>query len=292
MRLAHTSTLAAALTLSLIALPSGAVVILDSTWEANGGTPADGYAAHVALAMEPQFAAIFGLHDGTSYGGSATWIGNDEDHGYLLTAAHNFGDGEDASTWTYWSRDGTAYNGIDVQIHPSYDPDSDETSGYDMAIVTLDAPVTDAGPQPLLYEGQDELGREVTITGYGSRGIGSSGEGDDYYDFDGETPAAARNIVDEVDGENGENNLIIDFDSEAADASVMGDAEPLDELEGILGSGDSGGASWMETRQGWVIVATNTWGDDSVYGSISGLSRVSTQLDWIASIFPGIRTAR
>lgn len=292
MRLAHTSTLAAALTLSLIALPSGAVVILDSTWEANGGTPSDGYAAHVALAMEPQFAAIFGLHDGTSYGGSATWIGNDEDHGYLLTAAHNFGDGEDASTWTYWSRDGTAYNGIDVQIHPSYDPDSDETSGYDMAIVTLDAPVTDAGPQPLLYEGQDELGREVTITGYGSRGIGSSGEGDDYYDFDGETPAAARNIVDEVDGENGENNLIIDFDSEAADASVMGDAEPLDELEGILGSGDSGGASWMETRQGWVIVATNTWGDDSVYGSISGLSRVSTQLDWIASIFPGIRTAR
>mgnify|MGYP000582516464 CR=1 FL=1 len=41
-----------------------------------------------------------------------------------------------------------------------------------------------------------------------------------------------------------------------------------------------------------VIVATNTWGDDSVYGSISGLSRVSTQLDWITSVFPGIRTAR
>lgn len=283
-----------ALCLSLPALPTGAVVILDSTWLAQGGdqdSPADGFSAHVALAMQPQFAAIFGLHDGTSYGGSATWIGNDRDHGYLLTAAHNYGADADPSAWVYWSRDGTAYDAVALHIHPDYDPEDDSTSGYDMAIVVLSTPVTDAGRQPRLYAGRDELGRVVTITGYGSRGTGSSGEADDYYDFDGETPAAARNVVDEVDGENGANSLIIDFDSEAGDASVMGDAEPVDAMEGILGSGDSGGASWIETRQGWAIVATNTWGDDSVYGSISGLSRVSTQLDWIASIFPGIRTA-
>lgn len=296
MRPTRPAGLAAALCLSLLPLPVSAVVILDSTWEENGGSdasPAEGFAAHVALAMEPQFAAIFGLHDGGSYGGSATWIGNDDDHGYLLTAAHNFDGGQDPSVWTYWSRQGTAYEAVDLYIHPGYSSDEDDdTSGYDMAIVVLDAPVTDAGPQPRLYAGQDELGRVVTITGYGSRGIGSSGETDDYYDFEGETPAAARNVVDEVDGENGENNLIIDFDSEGGDASVMGDDWPLDELEGILGSGDSGGASWIETRQGWAIAGTNTWGDDSVYGSISGLSRVSTQLDWIASIFPGIRTAR
>lgn len=277
------------------ALPAHAVVILDSTFEQNGGTadtPAAGYSAHVALAMQPQFAAIFGLHDGESYGGSATWIGNDGEHGYLLTAAHNFGTDADPAAWTYWSQGGTPYQGVAVHIHPGYDPESDETAGYDMAIVTLATPVTDAGPQPLLYGGNDELGQTVTITGYGSRGTGSSGEGDAYYDFDGETPAAARNVVDEVDGGNGENTLMIDFDSEAADASVMGDAEPVDAMEGILGSGDSGGASWMKGPTGWVIVATNTWGDDSVYGSISGLSRVSTQLDWIASVFPDIRTAR
>lgn len=280
---------------ALLPQPGGAVVILDSTWQANGGTentPAEGFAAHVALAMEPQFAAIFGLHDGSSYGGSATWIGNDGDHGYLLTAAHNFGEDADPSAWTYWSRDGTGYEGIALHIHPGYDPDDDSTSGYDMAIVVLDTPVADAGRQPRLYAGRAELGQVVTITGYGSRGTGSTGETDDHYDFEGETPAAARNVVDEVDGENGTNSLIIDFDNEDADASVMGDAEPVDAMEGILGSGDSGGAAWIETQQGWAIVATNTWGDDSVYGSISGLSRVSTQLDWIASIFPGIRTAK
>ena len=106
-----------------------------------------------------------------------------------------------------------------------------------------------------------------------------------------ETAAAARNVVDEVDGENGENNLIVDLDSEAADSNVMGDATPIDALEGILGSGDSGGSAWIETTSGWAIAATNTWGDDAVYGSISGFSRVSTQLDWIGSIFPGYRTA-
>lgn len=275
--------------------PSHAVVILDSTWQQNGGgegQEAEGFDAHVALAAEPQFMAIFGLHDGESYGGSGTWIGNDQEHGYVLTAAHNFGTGEDAGTWLYWSREGTAYEGIEVHIHPFYDPDSDDTSGYDLAIVVLDGPVTDAGEQPLLYAGEDELGRVLTITGYGSRGIGSAGEADAFYDFEGETPAAARNIVDEVDGDYGENNLIVDLDDEEGSSSVTGDEGPVDALEGILGSGDSGGAAWIETAEGWAIAATNTWGDDAVYGSVSGFSRISTQLDWVRGIFPGIRTAQ
>lgn len=279
----------------LLVEPADAVIILDTTWEENGGSEgqeAAGFGAHEALAMEPQFAAIFGLHNGEVYLGSGTWIGNDEEHGYILTAAHNFdGANPEPGDWTYWSRSGTAYDGVEVYIHPSYDPDDDTTTGYDLAIVVLDSPVTDAGAQPLLYAGENELGQLLTITGYGSRGIGSAGEADKFYDFDGETPAAARNIVDEVDGPNGENNLIVDLDAEDGSSSVMGDAEPIDALEGILGSGDSGGAAWIETADGWAIAATNTWGDDAVYGSISGFSRISTQLDWIAQIYPDLRTA-
>jgi len=275
--------------------PAGAVIILDSTWEENGGAAgqeAAGFAAHEALAMEPQFAAIFGLHDGESYLGSGTWIGNDAGHGYILTAAHNFDASDpDPAAWTYWSREGTGYAGVEVHIHPLHDPEDEESSGYDLAIVVLDAPVTDGGRQPALYSGGDELGRVLTITGYGSRGIGSAGEADEYYDFEGETPAAARNVVDEVDGPNGANSLIVDLDAEDGSSSVMGEDMPVDGLEGILGSGDSGGAAWIETDGGWAIAATNTWGDDAVYGSISGFSRVATQLDWIAGIFPGFRTA-
>lgn len=274
--------------------PAGAVIILDSTWEENGGAEgqkAAGFGAHEALAMEPQFAAIFGLHNGEAYLGSGTWIGNDAEHGYILTAAHNFdGKNPDPRAWTYWSRAGTAYYGVEVYIHPSYNPEDDTSSGYDLAIVVLDSPVTDGGRQPFLYSGDSELGQVLTITGYGSRGIGSAGEADAFYDFDSETPAAARNVVDEVNGSNGENTLNVDLDAEDGSSNVMGDAEPVDALEGILGSGDSGGAAWIETADGWAIVATNTWGDDAVYGSISGFSRISTQLDWVAQIYPDFLT--
>lgn len=278
-------------TLAAFANPALAVVILDSTWAANGGTKgaeAQGFGAHEALAMQPQFAAIFGLWDGTDYLGSGTWIGNDDaGHGYILTAAHNFDGGTKVGDWTYYSRAGTAYQGREVHIHPGYDEamKDQETSGYDMAIVVLDSPVTDAGDPPLLYGGSDELGKTLVITGYGSRGIGSSGEQDTYYNYESPGPAAATNVVDEVDGDM-ENNLIVDFDSEAGDASVMGGSKPVDKMEGILGSGDSGGAAWIKTPDGWAIAATNTWGDESVYGAVSGFSRVSTQLDWIASIYP------
>ena len=288
--------LSSILVLALMAVtapPASAVVILDSTWEANGGAKgaeADGFGAHEALAMQPQFAAIFGLWDGSDYGGSGTWIGNDDaGHGYILTAAHNFDGGTKVDDWIYYSRDGGEYQGLKVHIHPGYDESmqDQETSGYDMAIVVLDRPVTDAGEPPLLYGGRDELGRKIVITGYGSRGIGSSGEQDAYYNFETPGPAAATNVIDEVDGDM-ENNLIVDFDSEAGDASVTGKAKPVDKMEGILGSGDSGGATWIETPDGWAIVGTNTWGDESVYGAVSGFSRVSTQLDWIASIYPDL----
>jgi len=55
----------------------------------------------------------------------------------------------------------------------------------------------------------------------------------------------------------------------------------------VLGSGDSGGSTWIKVRSGWAIAGVNVWGDeDAVYGSLSAMARVSTQKDWILSIFP------
>ena len=274
---------------TLLAMPAQAVIVLDTTWESNGGSKSawdQGFDAHFALAAEPQFAGIVGLWDGEQYGGSGTWIGNDDEgYAYIITAAHNFDGGGDASKWIYYTRDEQELNGVELWIHPQYDETSDDTGGWDMAIVKLDGPVQGAGPVPLIYGGRDELGQVATITGYGSRGIGSEGEKDKFYSD--QIAAAARNVIDEVDGENGANLLVIDFDSESGDANALdGDAEPVDELEGILGSGDSGGATWIETNEGWAIAGINAWGDDAVYGSISAMARVSTQRDWIESIFP------
>lgn len=274
------------------ALPAPAVIILDSTWSQNGGARGAwdaGFGAHFDLAAQARFAAIMGFWDGTQYGASGTWIGNDADgNAYILTAAHNFDGGNDASAWVYYTREDVGYDGLDLWIHPNYDEDDPETGGWDLAIVKLDGAITDAGPAPLLYSGRSELGEVAVITGYGARGIGSAGEADKFYAD--QIPAAARNVIDEVDGEYGPNLLVVDFDSEDGDANVLpGDAYPIDPLEGILGSGDSGGATWIKVRGGWAIAGVNVWGDDAVYGSVSAMARVSTQRAWIEDIFPDAR---
>ena len=73
-----------------------AVVILDSTWREEGGRKGrewKGFGAAIALAAEPQFAAVLALSsEGESWGeASGTWIGNDDEgRAYILTAAHIF----------------------------------------------------------------------------------------------------------------------------------------------------------------------------------------------------------
>lgn len=275
------------------AAPAQAVILLDSTWAAEGGAvgaEGDGFGAARALAMEPQFCAIMSFYDGEQIGGSGTWIGNDEEgNAYVLTAAHNFGTGKNPANWTYYTRAETELTGKAVHIHPNYDANSDDTPGYDMAIVVLNGPVEDCDEPPLLYGGKDELGKIATMVGFGSRGIGSVGQDDKYYTS--EDAAAARNVIDVVeepapDGKGG-NNLLVDFDKEDGSTNVFENSDPLpvDEYEGVLGSGDSGGSLWIETEEGWAIVGVNDWGDDAVYGSTGGFGRISTQKDWIKSIF-------
>jgi secreted trypsin-like serine protease len=158
-----------------------------------------------------------------------------------------------------------------------------------LAIVELNGPVRDFDTPPLLYGRDDELGQRATMVGFGSRGIGSVGQDDKYYNS--EDAAAARNIIDVVedpapDGKGG-NQLLVDFDSEDGSTNVFedGGSLPVDEYEGVLGSGDSGGSLWIETDEGWAIVGVNAWGDDAVYGSTGGFGRISTQYDWVKSIF-------
>lgn len=278
--------------LALVSAPftALAVVVLDSTWAEQGGRVGAwdaGFDAHIALAAAPQFASIIGFWDGEQFGGSGVWIGNDDQgRAYVLTAAHNFDDGGTLDSWIYYTRGDDEFTGEQLWIHPRYDEFNEETGGWDMAILRLNGPVIDAGDAPLLYGGQNELGKIATITGYGARGIGSAGEGDRFYSH--QVPAAARNVIDEVDGPYGANLLVVDFDNETGGTNVLeGDAFPVDSMEGVLGAGDSGGATWIKVRGGWAIAGVNVWGDhEAVYGSVSAMARVSTQQDWIKSIFP------
>ena len=185
-----------------VARPSGAVIVLDSTWRAEGGRPgreSRGFRAHIALANQPQFAGLvsFSNDDGEIWGAaSGTWIGNDASGGYILTAGHNFDDGGVATDYVYRSQSGAVHQGVRLFMHPAYNGDVTDRTGYDIAVVRLSSPITDAGPPPLLYSGRDEMDARVVIVGFGNRGIGSKGEADEYHEPSDK--AAAENQIDEV----------------------------------------------------------------------------------------------
>src|SRR5712664_3340900 len=124
------------------AVPARAVIILDSTWRAEGGRASR------------------------------------ESAGF---PAHVFGRGVSADSNVYRMPNGTVRRGTKVTFHPLCTWTNPERTGYDLAVVQLDGPVNDAGPPPGLYAGHKELHARIVMVGYGNRGIGSVGEGAAYY---------------------------------------------------------------------------------------------------------------
>ncbi|MFT3810886.1 MAG: trypsin-like serine protease [Micropepsaceae bacterium] len=297
-RLASALLLATTLT-----APAHAVIILDSTYRAEG------YKAAEALAAEPQFAAVFAFCDDETGEGcgnaSGTWIGNDESHGYILTAAHNFDGGYGLDTYVYRSREGRYYKAAAIVVHPNYTrvvaagEENEASLGFDVAIVTLTEPVTDAGDPPLLYAGVDEMGQTLTYVGYGSRG--SAGAGQDENEPAGQIAAAAQGVIESVtalslSAAGGADGNYIQVYLPGEDGSVEnpfgGDVvEPVSKNAGLLGSGDSGGSAWIETDGVWSIAGVNGNGSGNAqYGDTSGFARVSGHIPWITGIFPDART--
>ena len=278
--------------------PARAVVILDSTWRAEGGRPGhedEGFGAHEALARRPEFASLMALSEdeGETWDtASGSWIGNDtraagRNQGLVLTAAHNFEPGQGPDNFLYRSTGGTVRQGIRLDVHPLYNRNNMERSGYDAALVRLDGPVTDAGPAPALYAGHDERGRRIVMVGYGTRGIGSVGEDRDYKSS--EEPAAATNTVDEV------MDAVVPA-PRGADAGnwlqvvLRRDSEGAGRLDGLLARGDSGGPAWLRSGDGWAIAGINGNGTgDTTYGDRSEFARVSGLRDWILRVMPGAR---
>jgi hypothetical protein len=250
---------------------SNAVIVLDSTWRAEGGIR-----AHMALADQPQFASVIALSsdDGQVWGsGSGTWIGNRQGRARILTAAHVFNRDGAADDYVYRAPSGDVMQGTDLVFHPLYNWNNAERTGYDFAVVRLDGPIEDAGPPPALYGGNREDGARIVMVGFGSRGIGSVGQKPQYYVEPGK--AAATNKVGEV------LNAVRPVPKSGDAGNWLGvtlrrESEGAERLDGILGSGDSGGSAWIRTDGGgWAICGVAANGDGDTYGSQSWFARVS-----------------
>jgi hypothetical protein len=280
-----------AMAIAAAARPAGAVIILDSTWRAEGGRPgreSAGFRAHIALANQPQFAGLVSFsRDEEVWGsGSGTWIANVGGRGRILTAAHLFDDGASVNEYVYRTASGAVQRGVSLGVHPLYEGDINDRTGYDVAIVTLEGPVTDAGSPPVLYVGPLQVGTRIVMVGFGSRGVASVGQQPAYYE--GSDKAAAENIVSDVmetvwpvpKGEDSGNWFEVTLQREGEGAS---------RLDGILGSGDSGGSTWLNTAGRWAIVGVNSSGTGDIYGASSSFTWIAGVRGWLAATVPGTR---
>lgn len=278
------------LTLLLITpLSSHAVIILDSTYKESGFTQAE------QLALTPQFKSLIYLSGPGS--GSGSWIGNYEGHGYVLTAGHMFDKNTHAKDYAYTTIDGKEYQADKVYFHPLWNGDLDTKTGFDFAIVRLTTEVDDAGSQPWLYGGTNELNHKLVFIGYGYRGTGTKGQDKSIDTHD--TPAAGEGLIETVVDIK---NPIPDDDDAGSyfgiwlpkeDGSLPnpfnknGITKPISSTAGILGSGDSGGPAWIKTDSGWAIAGINSNGNgNAAYGEKSWFGRVSYVKDWILKKVP------
>lgn len=297
------ATLALLALLASFAPQADAVVILDSTWRAEGGAKgreSQGFGAHLRLAAEPQFGAVLSLSsDGETWGeASGTWLGNDDKHAYLLTAAHIYERKARPDDYSVRTPDGRVHTPDRMWVHPQWNGDFDTRTGFDLVMLRLPRPLTGLGPQPVLYGGTGEAGQLLTFVGFGSRGIGSTGEKDHFYSGAGK--AAAQGVVGQVVtmsktlGRNHDAGNYLGIYLPKEDGSLPnphgGSNKPATRLVGLLGSGDSGGSAWMLWQGQWVITGVNSNGSGTAaYGEESWFTRVSAHRAWISGIFPGAR---
>jgi len=276
--------IAAAITLA--SRRADAIVVPESTLRAEGLRP------FIKLAHQAQFAPLVALsNDGGEdwNAASATWIGNFGGTGHLLTAAHVFDRDGTVDDYLYRTRSGRVHHGTHLITHPLFDWDQDKRSGYDAAIIQLDGPVTDSGSPPLLFGHELEGGERIVFVGFGARGTGARGE-HDALDTPDENKTAAENTVDEVmdrveppvAGEDAGNWLRITLHRESESGS---------RLDGLLGSGDSGGSAWIRRADGrWGIVGVNVSGTgDATYGNHSFFAAISGLRPWLGRKLPELR---
>lgn len=182
-----------------------------------------------------------------------------------------------------------AYEIEKVHIHPAYEELRQELlqgdlaplmsffqTRSDIALIKLSSPVIDVEPINL-YLGKDEKGKTITVYGKGATGDGLSGE----------EPATKsirklnhfQNIVESTES----NWLTFKFDQPGNGLT----------LEGMHGSGDSGGPSIIFQDGDVFLVGLSSWqlghGDISkfkggLYGTTGYQVRISNYGDWIMSI--------
>ncbi|MEM9137836.1 MAG: trypsin-like serine protease, partial [Cyanobacteria bacterium P01_F01_bin.42] len=151
---------------------------------------------------------------------------------------------------------------------------------YDIALLKLSGEVDHVSPIAL-YTGSNEVGKTVTLLGWGDYGTGDRGIAREQAINDGLFRQATNQII-RAEG----NQLFFDFDPPESGASLP--------LEGVNGPGDSGGPALVESNEGYEIIGISSGGyypkgvkhdsQEGRYGWREYYVRVSAMMEWIQEV--------
>jgi len=232
---------------------------------------------------------------------------------WALTAAH-CSNGAISATMEFDTPTGTviatATGASKFNVHPSYNGDT--FSGYDLALIELDAAVTPSITSYELNRTVDEIGEQIVVAGYGNTGHGSTGQiggtagtkrvGLNRYEYQGVGGLSGGAGI-----FNNHTMLTYDFDSGLAANDVFnlnyGFAPDLGfgDDEAGLAPGDSGGPSFINDGGEMKIAGVHSHGFliaghqgdyggglNFGWGELQGDARIKEDsiLSWIDSVIP------
>jgi len=220
---------------------------------------------------------------------TATWLGENAGHTYVLTAAHCLSAQtapamRDHATFVGWNGSVLAKGWGWAFIPPEAVGDGRRADIALLRLPTLAIPKDREGErlmQPLLYDGQDESGWPLHLVGYGSS---------ETWELQGEGQRRWGLAAPPIDSDGGR-RLRTGF---LADSPRKSDPEPLMDWARVA-SGDSGSGGWQAPRGYWSMAAVfstatpgaRDWGPMS---STSYGTRMSRFLPWAKDLYPGLAT--
>ena len=205
---------------------------------------------------------------------------------WLLTAGHNVDLNDDGLPDMGW---GGAfhlpgYEAFSVKVaiaHPGFSGFASPSVNDDLALLHLATPLPLGMGFPTLGSGAS-IGDFITLVGFGRSGYGSYGYTTNASLTD---RRSGSNVIDsfQIDDEGSGRAEIFRYDFDAPSTIGLAGGSLGNDIETIIGPGDSGGAALRQTANGWELVGINTFteGYGGRFGDTGGGVLVAPYTDWI-----------
>jgi secreted trypsin-like serine protease len=229
------------------------------------------------------FVGALEISNGTSsFKGSAVAISRE----WVITAGHNVDLNDDGLADTVWSGNlhlpGYGVFGVaQAYTHPDFSGFANPSINEDLALLRLAEPLPFGMGFPALGSGAS-IGDVITLVGFGRSGYGS-------YGYTTTASLTDRrfgfNMIDSLtaDDEGSGDFEVFRYDFDDPSTTGQPGGSLGNDIETIIGPGDSGGAALRRTADGWELVGINTFteGYGGRFGDTGGGVLVEPYSDWI-----------